>query len=46
MRGCQLIGAYEAIQYQTNNGGLGKAPSSDKDKPDDWKIQTVLQVKF
>ncbi len=38
--------AYERTLYGRNNGGIGKAPSLDKDLEDDWKVQTVLQMSF
>ena len=41
-----LMVVYERIFYQENNGGLGKAPDPGNDLVDDWKVQTVLQIKF
>ena len=38
--------AYERTMYDRNNGGIGKAPSADRDLADDWRVQTVLQMKF
>jgi hypothetical protein len=37
---------YQRVMYQRNNGGLGKVPVLDKDLADEWKVQTVLQMKF
>jgi len=41
-----LMVVYERIFYQENNGGTGKAPELGNDLVDDWKVQTVLQIKF
>ena len=41
-----LMVVYETIEYEKNNGGLGKLPGIDNCHPDDWKVQTVLQIKF
>jgi hypothetical protein len=38
--------AYERTMYDRNNGGIGKAPSADRDLADDWRVQTVLQMSF
>ena len=43
---CYLMVVYEAIEYEKNNGGLGKVPGADSCLPDAWKVQTVLQIKF
>jgi hypothetical protein len=37
---------YERIMYDKNSGGLGKAPVEDNNLADDWRVQTVLQIKF
>ncbi len=37
---------YERIMYEKNSGGVGKAPSLDNNLEDDWRVQTVLQMKF
>ena len=37
---------YEQIMYEKNNGGLGKVPGEDDNLADDWRVQTVLQMKF
>jgi hypothetical protein len=37
---------YERIMYEKNNGGLGKVPVEDDNLADDWRVQTVLQIKF
>jgi hypothetical protein len=37
---------YEQVMYEKNNGGLGEVPSAGKNLEDDWKVQTVLQIKF
>ena len=41
-----LMVVYERIFSQENNGGPGKAPVPGNDLVDDWKVQTVLQIKF
>jgi hypothetical protein len=37
---------YEHTMYQDNNGGLGKVPSAGKNRDDDWRVQTVLQIEI
>jgi len=37
---------YEQIMYERNNGGRGKVPEAGHDLEDDWRVQTVLQMKF
>ncbi len=37
---------YERVMYENNSGGMGKAPSAGKNLEDDWRVQTVLQMKF
>jgi hypothetical protein len=37
---------YERVMYDTNNGGVGKVPEAGNDLTDDWRVQTVLQIKF
>ena len=41
-----LLLVYERIMYEENNAGLGKVPVLAKDKDDDWRVQTALQIKF
>jgi hypothetical protein len=38
--------AYERVMYGENNGGQGEAPTLGNDLETDWKVQTVLQMKF
>jgi hypothetical protein len=37
---------YERIMYDSNNGGVGKVPVAGNGLADDWRVQTVLQIKF
>jgi len=41
-----LLLVYEEVMYEKNSGGLGNPPVLGADLKDDWKVQTVLQMKF
>jgi len=45
-KSCYLLLAYERIMYDKNNAGLRKLPAPDTNRPDDWRVQSVMQIAF
>ncbi len=43
---CIWLLTYERTFYERNSGGVGKVPEADRDLADDWRVQTVLQIKI
>ena len=41
-----LLLVYERVLSEENSGGIGKVPVPGNDLADDWRVQTVLQMKF